>query len=75
MGEREFKLAEMESVFLQKEWVIDPPPLIAAKLDERILQEIYRIRVETLAQVAELEIQTKQIQRDMYRQVAKALGK
>ena len=58
---KEFTLTDMEAVFLKKEWVIDPAPWIAAKLDERILQDIYRIKVEALVKVAELDIQFKQI--------------
>jgi hypothetical protein len=69
----EFTLAE-ESVFLSKEWVMDPPPWIAVKLDERILKEIYRQKVNALAKVAGLEIQAKQIEQDMYNQISEILG-
>ena len=72
---KEFSLAEKESAFLQrKERITDPVPWIADKLDARILQDIYRITVEALAQVAELDMQVKQVERDMYRQIAKTLG-
>jgi len=69
----EFKLAE-ESVFLSKEWVMDPPPWIAFKLDERILMDMYRVKLVNLAKVAELEIQAKKIEQDMYRQISEILG-
>jgi hypothetical protein len=70
----DFTLSEMESAFLSREWVMDPPPWIAVKLDERILVDIYRIKLDALAKVADLEIQAKKIEQDMYHQIARTLG-
>ena len=70
----DFTLSEMESAFLSREWVMDPPPWIAVKLDERILVDIYRVKLEALAKVADLEIQAKKIEQDMYHQIARTLG-
>lgn len=70
----DFRLADMESVFLSKEWVMDPPPWIAVKLEEHILKDIYRVKAEALAKVAELEAQAKQAEQRMYQQIAKIMG-
>ncbi len=67
----DFRLANSESVFLSKEWVMDPPPWIAVRLEESIIKEIYRIKAETMAKVAELEIQMKRAEQQMYQQIAK----
>jgi hypothetical protein len=69
----EFQLADAE-VFLEKEWVMDPPNWVASVLDDRILVDIYRVKVEALAELAELQIRQKKIEHDMYRKMAEMLG-
>ena len=70
----ELTLPEMGQVFLHKEWVMDPPSWILHLLKEDTIQQIYRIKVARLAELARLEVQAMQVQADMYEDIAKVLG-
>lgn len=71
----DFQLVDRESVFLSKEWVMDPPPWIAVKLEERILKDIYRVKAKTLAEVAELEMKIKGAEARMFNEIAAIMEK
>ncbi len=67
-------LPEMGQVFLQKEWVMDPPPWIVPLLQEDVIQQIYRIKMKRLAELARLEVQAMQVKVAMLDDIAKVLG-
>lgn len=70
----ELTLPEMGQVFLKKEWVMDPPPWIAIKLPDEVVQQIYAIKVRHLAEIAELGVRSKQIEAGMFNEIAKLFG-
>ncbi len=73
MGSERVKLPENEAVFassvsLRKEWVMDPPPWIVSRIRDKVLVEIYRVKIKHLAAAARIES-------EMFNDVAKILAK
>jgi hypothetical protein len=75
----ELKLPELEptvfasSVFLRKEWVMDPPPFIARRLPEELLSQIYKIKIQGLSQIAEFQSQINAVEARVFGQIAEIL--
>lgn len=81
MSPEEMKLPELEksvlasTLFLRKEWVMDPPPWIVSRLRDDLLVNIYAIKMKYLAELAKIEIQTKEIESRMFSDIAKAMSR
>ena len=80
MDPQEMKLPELEqsaitsNVLLRREWVMDPPPWIMQRLPEDLVVNIYRIKMEGIAEIAELESQMKVVEAKVYRGIAEVIG-
>jgi hypothetical protein len=80
MNVEDMKLQESEkSVFasslsLRKEWYMDPPPWIISRLDERILVDIYKIKMTHLAELVKIEIKIKELESRMFSEIAKTIS-
>ena len=57
------------------EWVMDPPRIFLERFDEKLVREIYRIKMKHLAEVARLEAQIAEIRGAMYAEIAGAMQK
>ena len=55
------------------EWVMDPPPFILKRFPEELIQNIYRVKMRHLANVAELEARLVQARGEMYAEIAKVI--
>jgi hypothetical protein len=81
MSPDEMKLPELEksvfasTLFLRKEWVMDPPPWIVSRLRDDLLVNIYAIKMKYLAELAKIEIKTKEIESRMFSDIAKAMSR
>ena len=80
MNHEEMKLPEMEksvfasSVLMHKEWVMDPPPWIISRLHDDLIIDIYRIKMDHLAEVTKLEAQIREIESRMFSEIAKSMA-
>jgi len=80
MNSDELKLPEMEksvfasNLYLRKEWVMDPPPWIVSRLPDDIIVNIYRIKMNHLAELAKTEIRIKEIESKMFSDIAKSMA-
>ena len=74
----ELELPQVESsaitsaAYLRKEWRMDPPYL---RLSEHLIREIYRIRLQGLAEVAGFESQIKAVEARVFAEVAERMLK
>ncbi len=57
-----------------KEWVMDPPPIILERLSDRIVMQIYSIKMRRLAELTKIEIQSKEIEAKMYTEIAEVFS-
>lgn len=79
MNPEKMKLPEMEksvfasNVFLRREWVEDPPPWIVSRLRDDLVVDIYRIKMNHLAELAKIEVQIKEIESKMFSEIAKSM--
>jgi len=60
------------SAYLRREWRIDPPYL---RLPEDIYWEVFRIRLQGLAEVAGFESQIKAVEARVFSEIAERLQK
>jgi hypothetical protein len=60
-------------LLLQKEWYMDPPPMIMQALPEDILFGIHRIRLQGLAEIADLQSKMKAVEARVLAEVAEAM--
>jgi hypothetical protein len=80
MNAEEMKLPEMEksvfgsNVFLRKEWVMDPPSWIVSRLRDDLIVNIYRIKMNHLAELAKLEAHIKEIESKMFSEIAASIA-
>ena len=87
MNSKKMELPDSESVFTanaslveilrhpSKAWVMDPSPWIKRELDADVLLKIEAQKMKHLAELAKAEIQTKEIEANMYGKMAELLEK
>ncbi len=74
MRPEEMKLTEPEKfglaskIAFNPDWVIDPPPWIIARLPDDILVDVYKTKLEHLAEIAKIESR-------MFSKVAEVMAK
>lgn len=56
-----------------KEWVTDPPPWIIGRIPDELVSEMLRIKMEGLAEIAQIESQKLAIEEKVFRSIAKIL--
>jgi hypothetical protein len=72
---RQFEPPDIELREYRKiDWILDPAPWVAAKLDPEILQAIYLENVKYLAELSELAAQGMQRRVEALNKIAKILG-
>lgn len=80
MNPEEMKLPEMErsvfasNILIHKEWVMDPPSWIVSRLHDDLIIDIYRIKMDHLAEVTKLEAQIREIESRMFSKIAKSMA-
>jgi len=80
MGPKEMKLPDLGQVeflsraFLGKEWYEDPPSFVWWRLPDDILISVLQTKMTYLAQLTKLEIQAKEIEGNMFTEIAEKLG-
>ncbi len=80
MKPEEMKLPELEksvltsTLFLRREWVMDPPPWIVSRLRDDLLVTVYGIKMKHLAELAKIEVQIKEVESRMFSEIAKAMS-
>ena len=81
MGNEEMKLPDakqvefLSSTFLRKEWVMDPPPFVWWKIKDDILVNVLQTKIKYLAKFSKLEAQAKELEGQMYEEIAKQMGR
>lgn len=55
------------------EWVMDPPPFILKRFPDDLIQNIYRVKMQHLAKVAELEAELIKARGAMFADIAKVI--
>jgi len=81
MGNEEMKLPDskqaefLSSAFYRKEWVMDPPPFVWWKIREDILISVLQTKMKYLAKLSKLEAQAKEIEGEMYAEIAQNMGR
>lgn len=81
MGNQEMKLPDAKQVeflsksYLPKEWVMDPPPFVWWKIRDDILVNVLQTKIKYLAKLSKLEAQAKEIEGQMYEEIAKQMGR
>ena len=79
MNPEDFKLPEFDQIAYSarkvylKEWVIDPPPWILRRFSDELVAEIYKIKMEGLAEITEIESQKLAVEGKVLRGIAKIL--
>ena len=77
MGNEEIKLPDskqvefLSSAFYRKEWVMDPPSFIWWRLKEDILVNVLQTKMKYLAKLSKLEAQAKEIEGQMFEEIAR----
>ena len=62
----------LKKVYL-KEWSIDPPPWIIRRLTDELVVEMLKIKMEGLAEIAEIESQKLAVEAKVFRSIAKMM--
>jgi len=81
MGNEEVRLPDakqvefLSSTFLHKEWVMDPPPFVWWKMRDDVLVNVLQTKMKYLAKFSKLEAQAKEIEGQMYEEIAQQMGK
>ena len=81
MGNEEMKLPDskqvefLSSAFYRKEWVMDPPPFVWWKIREDILLSVLQTKMKYLAKLSKLEAQAKEIEGQMFEEIAQNMGR
>ncbi len=81
MGKEEMKLPDLSQVeflsksYLPREWVMDPPPFVWWKIRDEVLVNVLQTKVKYLAKLSKLEAQAKEIEGQMYEEIAQQMGK
>lgn len=81
MGNEEIKLPNskqvefLSSAFYRKEWVMDPPPFVWWKIREDILLSVLQTKMKYLAKLSKLEAQAKEIEGQMFEEIAQNMGR
>ena len=81
MGNEEVRLPDakqvefLSSTFLRKEWVMDPPPFVWWKMRDDVLVNVLQTKMKYLAKFSKLEAQAKEIEGQMYEEIAQQMGK
>jgi hypothetical protein len=81
MGNEEIKLPDskqvefLSSAFYRKEWVMDPPSFIWWRLKEDILVNVLQTKMKYLAKLSKLEAQAKEIEGQMFEEIAQSMGR
>ena len=81
MGNEEIRLPDskqvefLSSAFYRKEWVMDPPPFVWWKIREDILISVLQTKMKYLGKLSKLEAQAKEIEGQMYEEIAKNMGR
>jgi len=81
MGNEEIKLPDskqvefLSSAFYRKEWVMDPPPFVWWKIKEDILLSVLQTKMKYLAKLSKLEAQAKEIEGQMFEEIAQNMGR
>jgi hypothetical protein len=81
MGNEEIKLPDskqvefLSSAFYRKEWVMDPPPFVWWKIREDILLSVLQTKMKYLAKLSKLEAQAKEIEGQMFEEIAQNMGR
>jgi len=81
MGNEEIRLPDakqvefLSSAFLRKEWVMDPPPFVWWKIRDDVLVNVLQTKMKYLAKFSKLEAQAKEIEGQMYEEIAQQMGR
>lgn len=81
MGNEEIKLPDskqvefLSSAFYRKEWVMDPPPFVWWKIREDVLLSVLQTKMKYLAKLSKLEAQAKEIEGQMFEEIAQNMGR
>lgn len=81
MGNEEIRLPDLNQVeflsrsYLQREWVMDPPPFVWWKIRDDVLINVLQTKMKYLAKLSKLEAQAKEIEGQMYEEIAQQMGK
>lgn len=81
MGNEEMKLPDLRQVeflsksYFQREWVMDPPPFVWWKVRDDVLVHVLQTKMKYLAKLSKLEAQAKEIEGQMYEEIAQQMGK
>ena len=81
MGNEEIRLPDSKQVeflsksYYPKEWVMDPPPFVWWKIRDDILINVLQTKMKYLARLSKLEAQAKEIEGQMYEEIAQQMGK
>jgi len=81
MGNEEMKLPDLKQVeflskaYLPKEWVMDPPPFVWWKIRDDVLVNVLQTKMKYLARLSKLEAQAKEIEGQMYEEIAQQMGR
>ncbi|MEN8193343.1 MAG: hypothetical protein ABFS12_11045 [Bacteroidota bacterium] len=79
--EKDLKLTELResdlehSLLLDKAYVMDPPPFVLRYLDELVIREMFKVKYNTLAKVAELKSQIIKEEAIMFNELSDILSK
>ena len=81
MGNEEMRLPNSKQVeflsksYYPKEWVMDPPSFVWWKIRDDVLVNILQTKMKYLAKLSKLEAQAKEIEGQMYEEIAQQMGK
>jgi len=81
MGNEEMRLPDLKQVeFLSKsyyprEWVMDPPPFTWWKIKDDVLVNVLQTKMKYLSKLSKLEAQAKEIEGQMYEEIAQQMGR
>ena len=59
--------------YLQLEWHIDPAPWVIQRLPDDLVRDIYRIKIQGLAKVVDIQMKQLAVQAEVYTQIAEVL--
>jgi len=81
MANEDIKLPDLGQVeflsksYIQKEWVMDPPPFVWWKIRDEVLINVLQTKMKYLSKLSKLEAQAKEIEGQMYEEIAQQMGK